>query len=453
MNVNDLLQTLAVNSLRGGLLILAVLLLRLLLRRMPRRVICWLWSLAGLRLLIPIRLTAFFGLLPGGRTAAPTTVPLNSAQGIAVPSAVSAASRTQARAFDPITLLPWIWMTVAAGLLLWALIRALRLRALLAPAERRESGVRISDRISAPFAFGLLRPRIYLPRDYSAEDLPWVLAHERAHIRRGDTCRKALGYALLAVYWFQPLCWLGWFAFCRDLELACDEAVTADLPLPERKAYALALLRSGAPAGALGAASFGEKPVSRRIRAVLLGRKQPRWLSALLGTACVLLILCLCFEAPASAQSSAPAQTAAASVHPTEPAGTAAPETVQNGTALWTGENGSFAVSLQDALLVTNQEETGIRGESSGPMGTAGESKGKLQSVVSCNDSNLQLYLTSVRSSDGQDYVITLSTSGDIFGELRMEKSTEELSSPNGCTVSYKDAEGRVIRWEVQTTP
>ena len=138
---------------------------------------------------------------------------------------------------------------------------------------------------------------------------------------------------------------------------------------------------------------------------------------------------------------------------PTEPAGTEAPETVQSGTDLWTGENGSFAVSLQDALLVTNQEETGIRGESSGPMGTAGESEGKLQSVVSCNDSNLQLYLTSVRSSDGQDYVITMSTSGDIFGELRMDKSTEELSSPNGCTVSYKDAEGREIRWEIQTTP
>ena len=451
--MNALLHTLAVNSLRGGLLILAVLLLRLLLRRTPRRVICWLWSLAGLRLLIPIRLTSFFGLLPGGKTAVRTSADLNPAERIAVPSGISAAHQSGARSFDPISLLPWLWLTVAAGLLLFALVRTLRLRAGLSGAERRERGVWASERISTPFALGLLRPRIYLPNDLPQEDLPWVLAHERAHIRRGDICRKVLGFVLLTLYWFQPLCWLGWFFFCRDLELACDEAVTAGLPLAERKAYALALLRCSAPVNAFGAASFGEKPVSLRIRAVLRDRKQPRWLSALLGAACVLLILCLCFEAPASAQSPAPAETAAMSAVPTEPAGTEAPETVQSGTDLWTGENGSFAVSLQDALLVTNQEETGIRGESSGPMGTAGESEGKLQSVVSCNDSNLQLYLTSVRSSDGQDYVITMSTSGDIFGELRMDKSTEELSSPNGCTVSYKDAEGREIRWEIQTTP
>ena len=452
MSVNDLLQTLAVNSLRGGLLILAVLLLRLLLRRMPRRVICWLWSLAGLRLLIPIRLTAFFGLLPAGKTAAPTVVPLRPAERIAVPSVISAATQSVARPFDPISLLPWLWLTVAAGLLLFALVRALRLRAGLSGAVRRDSGVWVSDRISTPFVFGLLRPGIYLPNDLPQEDLPWVLAHERAHIRRGDLCRKILGFLLLALYWFQPLCWLGWFAFCRDLELACDEAVTAGLPLAERKAYALALLRSGAPVNAVGVASFGEKPVSRRIRAVLLGRKQPCWLSALLGTACVLLILCLCFEAPASAQSPAPAETAAMSAVPTEPAGTEGRETVQTGTPLWTGENGSFAVSLRDGLPAALSEEANIRWESSGPMITADGSEAEYHSVVISNDPDLQLQIIPIRSGDGNDKV-TLQMSGGIFGELNMEKSTEELSAPTGCSVKYTDDEGRVIRWEVQTTP
>ena len=227
--------------------------------------------------------------------------------------------------------------------------------------------------------------------------------------------------------------------------------MTAGLPLAERKAYALALLRSGAPVNAVGVASFGEKPVSRRIRAVLRGRKQPRWLSALLGTACVALFLCLCFEAPASAQSPAPAE-AALSALPTEPAGTEGRETVQTGTPLWTGENGSFAVSLRDGLPAALSEEANIRWESSGPMITADGSEAEYHSVVISNDPDLQLQIIPIRSGDGNDKV-TLQMSGGIFGELNMEKSTEELSAPTGCSVKYTDDEGREIRWEIQTTP
>ena len=452
--MNDLLQTLAVNGLRGGVLILVVLLLRLLLRRTPRRVFCLLWGLAALRLLVPLRLTAFFGLLPVQRAAAPSPI---SPGGVTILTELSSASASvpgsaaETSAFPLTALLPWLWLSAAAGLLAWGTLRSLRLRRSLRSAVCLENGVWSSDRIRSPFAMGILRPRIYVPADLEEECLPWALAHERAHLKHGDTRWKAFGYVLLSVYWFQPLCWLGWFAFCRDLELACDERVTGRLPLSDRKAYALALLRCSAPAGLPGAAAFGEKPVSVRIRAVIQNRRQSSRLSALIGAACVLLILCLSFEAPASAQSPAPAE-AALSALPTEPAGTEGRETVQTGTPLWTGENGSFAVSLRDGLPAALSEEANIRWESSGPMITADGSEAEYHSVVISNDPDLQLQIIPIRSGDGNDKV-TLQMSGGIFGELNMEKSTEELSAPTGCSVKYTDAEGREIRWEIQTTP
>ena len=447
--MTDLFQVLAVNSLRGAVLILAVLVLRTLLPKTPRRVICLLWSVVALRLLLPIRLTAFFGLLPGQRTSTPIFP--ESTASYSQNALVSAAQITKATAGTVLSVLPRLWLVGAVLLLLCTIFRAKLLRRRLSDAKPGD-GVWTSDRISTPFAFGLLRPRIYLPTGLPEEDLPWVLAHEHAHIRRRDTCRTALGLLLLAVYWFQPLCWLGWRAFCRDLELACDERATEGLTLTERKAYALALLRCSAPVGVIGAAGFGEKPIRVRIRSILQKNSQPRWLSALLGTACLLLILCLCFEAPVAAQSPAPVEISAASALPTEPAEPGALETVQNRAALWTGENGSFAVSLRDGLPAALQEETNIRWEASGPMITADGSEAEYHSVVVSNDPDLQLQIIPIRSGDGQDKV-TLQMSGDIFGKLNMEKTTEELSAPTGCTVSYQDDEGRKIRWEIQTTP
>ena len=308
--MTDLFQALAVNSLRGGVLILAILLLRSLFRKTPRRILCPLWSLAALRLILPLQLTAFFGLLPGQTTAAPI---LTQSVGSFVPSDAAPAVQTTAiAAIDPLTLLSWLWLAGVIALLLWPLIRAFRLRRKLSSAVCQGPGIWISNRISTPFVLGLLFPRIYLPVDLAEDCRSWVLAHEQAHIRRWDTRRKAFGFALMAIYWFNPLCWLGWFAFCRDLELACDEQVTAGLPLSERKSYALALLRCCAPMSTVAAAGFGEKPVRARIQAILRRNNQPRWVSALISVVCVGLIICLCFEMPVSALTSGQAASTAA---------------------------------------------------------------------------------------------------------------------------------------------
>lgn len=458
--MTDLFYALVVNSLRGAVLILAVLVLRMLLRKTPRRVFCLLWSLAALRLLVPLRLTAFFGLLPGQRAAA--FVLTERIEAVAAPAAAFAVPAAGAPAFDLLSVLPWLWLTGTAGLLLWAMVRALRLRRRLAGAVEAENGVRTSDRISTPFTFGLLRPRIYLPKSLPEEDLPWVLAHERAHIRSGDICRKALGYLLLAVYWFNPLCWLGWFAFCRDLELACDERVTKNLTLTERKAYALALLRCSAPAGAFGAVAFGEKPVRSRIRAVLNGRSQPRWRSVGTGAVCALLILCLCFEAPASAQSPAPLEPAAAA-RPTEPAASGDPirEPTEPGEAeasVLDWYRSALLAGLptdpaqEEAVLEAMLADNATRWESAGPL-SSDEDHGSYRVAVITNDPGSRLSVKTMLSPDGQNITLLLRGVGGKDGEMRIERSTVELEAPFACSSWYADDEGKLVYWEIQTTP
>lgn len=439
-------EAVARNGLRGGILILAVLLLRLLLRRTPRRVVLLFWGMVGLRLLIPLRLTAFFGLLPGQRAAAILLAPARS--GVPVPEA--AASEAGASAFDWLSVLPWVWLAVAAGLLVPALARGLRLRRRLSGAVLLENGAWCSEQISTPFAFGLLRPRIYLPKGLPEEDLPWVLAHERAHIRRGDTCRKALGLLLLALYWFQPLCWLGWRAFCRDLELACDERATEGLTLPERKAYALALLRCSAPAGALGAAGFGEQPIRVRIRSILRRRSQPRWVSLLLGAVCTMVLICLCFESPASAQSpaasaAAPTQSAAGEVAvPEDKAAdwdSAAPEARAPASPEYPNEN-------PEASLAENAIHWDFSGEQ-----FSYEAPGSYHTVVHSISESQRFSVHESASSDGQTVTITLRDVGGLQGLNTVKHSREELEQPDACCVWHTDDEEYVIYWEIETTP
>lgn len=416
-----LFRAIAVNSLRGGVLILAVLLLRALLRKTPRRVICFLWGLAALRLMIPVRLTAFFGLLPGQRMAAALSG--NAGSGL-VSSAASALPALGTNAFDVTVILPWLWLTGAAGLLLFALIRSLKLRRALASAVPQEEDVLSSDRIPAPFAFGLFKPKIYLPSGLPGDIRPWVLAHERAHIRRGDTRRKAAGFALLALYWFQPLCWLGWFAFCRDLELACDERATEGLTLSERKRYAMALLECSAPSGAIGTASFGEKPIQSRVRAVLRKSSRPRWLSRAVGALCTLLILCLCFEAPAPARNDAPAEPCENAASPAEEP--AEPEA-------HTGDNSIYLV------------------ETSCPVPESGENGAYRAYAVTIGPSG-SLDMQVSASPDGQDNTIALFLGGEPLGVLHIEEDGGEPARFSSCSARYESGT-EALRWEIRRDP
>lgn len=134
-----------------------------------------------------------------------------------------------------------LWLAGLAAMLLYAFLSWLRLRLLVREAVPAGDGKYICDRLRDPFILGLFRPCIYLPSDLSEPELGFVLAHERAHLRRRDHIWKPLGWLLLSVHWFNPLVWLAYALFCRDVEYACDESVVGGLDADGRRAYARAL--------------------------------------------------------------------------------------------------------------------------------------------------------------------------------------------------------------------
>lgn len=186
-----------------------------------------------------------------------------------------------------------IWIAGTVGLLVYSLVSTLRLRRRVSTAVLSEPGVRRSENVETPFVMGLFHPVIYLPFTMREEDIPCVLAHERAHIAREDHIWKLLGFLILSVYWFDPLLWLAWVLFCRDLELACDEHVTRGMGLADRQSYSEALLNCAVLKSTFTAPpAFGEVGVKRRVKAVMNMKKPARWLVLLSVLAVAVSAVC-----------------------------------------------------------------------------------------------------------------------------------------------------------------
>lgn len=260
--MEQLFLRLAHRSLAAGWVVLAVLVLRLMLRKAPKRVVCLLWLLVAFRLICPVTLHSPVSLVPQPATVSQMVNPAPN----------GSAEATSAALIVPV--LSRLWCAGVAGMLIWALWSNLCLGRKLRPSIRQLENIRLCDEIDTPFVFGLIRPQIYLPSWLEPAQADYVLAHERAHIARGDHWWKPLGWMLLSIYWFQPLLWLGYVLFCRDLEFACDERVAAKLSREGRAAYSEALLRCSRPKAAMPLpVAFGETGVKARVQAVLRYRK------------------------------------------------------------------------------------------------------------------------------------------------------------------------------------
>lgn len=220
-------------SASAAWMIPAVCALRLLLRRAPRWGLCLLWLPVGLRLVWPFSFGSALSLVPRAASHAPGAV-LSGGAGAQIADAAGSVSgiAPAAEALEPLGLtnvLAALWLAGLAAMLLYAFLSWLRLRLLVREAVPAGDGKYICDRLRDPFILGLFRPRIYLPSDLSEPELGFVLAHERAHLRRRDHIWKPLGWLLLSVHWFNPLVWLAYALFCRDVEHACDESVVGGL--------------------------------------------------------------------------------------------------------------------------------------------------------------------------------------------------------------------------------
>lgn len=332
-------------SLAAGILILAVVLVRLVFKKAPRWLLCALWALAAVRLVCPVSIESVLSLIPSAEPVQPEiivsaqpaiTSGIPAVDAIVNPPLAAAFTPGPAQSANPLQIWTFlaacVWLAGIAALLLYAAVSALRLRLRVRTAVRLEGKVYQSEFVSSPFILGVIRPRIYLPFGLEAGAQAMVLAHERAHLRRGDQLWKPLGYLILAAYWFNPLCWLAYILFCRDIEAACDEKVVRELGEGCKAAYSRALLACSAPKKLITACplAFGETGVKARIRSVLNYKKPAFWL--VLAAVLVSAAVAVCFltdpkrEDPAQnppaaeeAAAQAPAQSIDASSAP-EPA-------------------------------------------------------------------------------------------------------------------------------------
>lgn len=284
----------------------AVIALRLLLKWTPRWIVCAMWGLVAIRLLCPFTLESAVSLAPSpdfrpaplisaNQPETPTQTPSPSAAQPAQAGAVQAPTESPAQvpasapAETPeesqiptqsrIALFARMWLLGVAGMLGYLIFSTLRLRRRVGVSIPMAENVRCSESVDTPFVLGLLRPVIYLPASVSPEDIPFVLAHERTHIRRRDHWWKPLGFVLLSVYWFNPVLWLAYVLLCRDIEAACDERVIRDMAAEGRRAYSTALLHCSMSRDAIAACplAFGETGVKERIRAVASYKKPAFW--------------------------------------------------------------------------------------------------------------------------------------------------------------------------------
>lgn len=293
-------------SIAAGWLILAVIALRLLLRRAPKRFRLLLWAVVGLRLALPWSIESALSLIPSAQTfpegimlerAPVLDTGISSLNGAINPGFTAAFTPELGVSANPLqVLLPIaaaLWMLGAAAMLLWALVSWLRLRKRVREAVRLEENVYECE-IASPFVLGLFRPRIYLPFSLENGERELVLAHERAHITAGDHIIKPLGWLLLAAHWYNPLVWLAYALFCRDIELACDERVVRGLSLSDRADYSQALLDLSRPRGGVRACplAFGESSVKGRVKSVLCYKKPAFWLVLLAVVVCVGAAVC-----------------------------------------------------------------------------------------------------------------------------------------------------------------
>lgn len=355
--MNTLFRNILTASFHGSIVILAVMLLRLVLKKTPRKYICLLWLLAGLRLLMPFQIQSDLSLQPSADPVAQVQQQISRSQTPAAPedfspadldvpapvqtpealpdiqspvttvisSTPSPAPETAAEpdtGFDFLSVLPWFWLGIACCFGIYSLYTYLTLKLKVREAVKIPGGWEC-DRIETAFILGFIRPNIYIPMGMTPEEQRYILAHERTHLDKGDHWFKMVGFLALALHWFNPLVWAAYILLCKDIEIACDERVVQFMELDERKAYSAALLNCSTNRAHFAACpvAFGEVSVKERIKSVLSYKKPGFWISLVGVIAIVFVAVCLV---------TSPARKDAAAAGDTEPTASSDTVTVHN---------------------------------------------------------------------------------------------------------------------------
>ena len=301
-------------SISASWLVLAVLVLRLVSKRSPKWMNVLLWGIVALRLVLPFSVESALSLIPSAETVSPAVVQFDPAPTITsgvsiIDNAVNPSLSEHFAAVPTMSVNPlyvwteiagWVWLIGLGTMLLYALVSYLRLRRRVRVSLPVQDHIYLCDAISSPFILGVVKPHIYLPSGLDEVQRQNVLSHEQAHLARRDHWWKPLGFALLAVYWFNPVLWLAYALLCRDIELACDERVIRTMDESAVKTYSTVLLACSMPRKAVITCplAFGEVGVKERVKNALRYKKPAFWVVAASVAVCVVVAVCFLTNPP-----------------------------------------------------------------------------------------------------------------------------------------------------------
>lgn len=303
-------------SISACWIVLAIVLLRIILKKAPKWINCLLWGIAGLRLVMPFSLESIFSLIPSAEFIPqelvhshssvdvkgteilnyvgnnPVSVELGISDGSLVFNEITA---PDCPSINPLLISTYIasivWIVGIIALLVYTLVNFLRLKQKIGTAVLFCDNIYQGEAVVSPFVLGIIKPKIYLPFNMGEQEMEYVIAHEQAHLRRKDHLWKPLGFLILTLHWFNPMVWLGYILLCRDIELACDEKVVKELNNEQRADYSQALLSCSVNRRMVAACpvAFGEVGVKNRVKSVLNYKKPAFWVIAVAIVLCIVL--------------------------------------------------------------------------------------------------------------------------------------------------------------------
>ncbi len=301
-------------SISASYIVLAILLLRLLLKKAPKWITVVLWGIVAIRLVCPFSIESVLSLIPSAEVVSPNIMTDNTPTiNTGIPIINSTLNPIIHESFTPnpgdsanplqvlIPMFTAVWIIGMTTLLIYTVISYARVKHKIGTAVLYKDNIYQSENVVSPFVLGIIKPKICLPFHMNEQDMDHVVAHEMAHIRRKDHLWKPLGFLLLTLHWFNPLMWLGYVLLCRDIELACDEKVIGGLDREARADYSEALLTCSVNRRMIAACplAFGEVSVKDRVKSVLSYKKPAFWIILAAIVACIALAVCFLTNPPA----------------------------------------------------------------------------------------------------------------------------------------------------------
>lgn len=299
-------------SFSASFIIVVILILRLIFKNAPRLIFCILYGIVAIRLIFPFSVESNFSLIPKTDNIENEIIQntfsnnnfsiiQNNQSNEEIPDLNMNNTDninnnlTFTESENDFFIVDIIYLSVTVLILLYGVISYVRLKNQIVASKKIKNSYYICDNIQVPFILGIIKPKIYVPSELKDPELSFVLCHEKAHIKRFDNIWKPLGYILLSIYWFNPLIWIAYIMFCKDIEIAADEKVIKELGEDSKKSYSETLLSYSTKNQKLVTAcpvAFGEIGVKERIKSILNYKKPTVIIIVIAIVLCIVIAIC-----------------------------------------------------------------------------------------------------------------------------------------------------------------